>query len=313
MAEQLKLHRPWLVAVWPGMGNVGITAGYYLMAKLGMQQVSEFSAREFFDVEHVDVKNGVISMARMPRSRLFAWRDPREKQDIVVFLGEAQPRQGKYGFCRQLLERAEQLGVERVFTFAAMATQMHPEHDSRVFAAATTPVALEQLKNRDVEILEEGQIGGLNGLLLGVAAERGMTGTCLLGEMPGIFTQVAYPKASLAALRVFTELAEIDLDLAELAEQAAMVDQSLGKLLSQVKQAIESQKEGEEEAEEEFTPVEPVEEKRLRPGDEETIERLFAEARKDRSKAYELKNELDRLQVFSDYEDRFLDLFKSIE
>ena len=29
----------------------------------------------------------------------------------------------------------------------------------------------------------------------------------------------------------------------------------------------------------------------------------------DRSKAYELKRELDRLEVFADYEDRFLDLF----
>jgi hypothetical protein len=29
------------------------------------------------------------------------------------------------------------LGVERVFTFAAMATQMHPAHESRVFGVAT--------------------------------------------------------------------------------------------------------------------------------------------------------------------------------
>jgi len=31
---------------------------------------------------------------------------------------------------------------------------------------------------------------------------------------------------------------------------------------------------------------------------------------KDRSKALELRQELDRLSVFKDYEDRFLDLFK---
>ena len=30
----------------------------------------------------------------------------------------------------------------------------------------------------------------------------------------------------------------------------------------------------------------------------------------DRSKAYELKRELDRLELYKDYEDRFLDLFK---
>jgi hypothetical protein len=36
MPDELKLNQPWLVAVWPGMGHVAISAGYYLMAKLGM-------------------------------------------------------------------------------------------------------------------------------------------------------------------------------------------------------------------------------------------------------------------------------------
>ena len=51
-------------------------------------------------------------------------------------------------------------------------------------------------------------------------------------------------------------------------------------------------------------------EERLSEEDERRIEMLFREASQDRSKAYELKSELDRLGVFADYEDRFLDLFK---
>lgn len=34
MAEEMKLNDPWLVAVWPGMGNVALNAGVYLLAKL---------------------------------------------------------------------------------------------------------------------------------------------------------------------------------------------------------------------------------------------------------------------------------------
>ena len=37
---------------------------------------------------------------------------------------------------------------------------------------------------------------------------------------------------------------------------------------------------------------------------------MFEAAELDRTKAYELKSELDRLEVFQEYEDRFLDLFK---
>ena len=33
-----------MVAVWPGMGQVAISAGYYLMAKLEMEHVADFAA-----------------------------------------------------------------------------------------------------------------------------------------------------------------------------------------------------------------------------------------------------------------------------
>lgn len=46
------------------------------------------------------------------------------------------------------------------------------------------------------------------------------------------------------------------------------------------------------------------------PGDIRRIEELFEQSRQDRSAAYELKRELDRLALYRQYEDRFLDLFK---
>ena len=36
-------HNPWFVAVWPGMGNVAVNAGIYLLAKLGMHVVAEMT------------------------------------------------------------------------------------------------------------------------------------------------------------------------------------------------------------------------------------------------------------------------------
>jgi uncharacterized protein len=305
MANDIKLHHPWLVAVWPGMGNVAISAGYYLMAKLGMHVFAELAANELFDVEHVEVKGGLIRPGRLPRSRFFVWRDPHQQRDVVVFIGEAQPPIGRYTFCRRLIEYAEELGVERVFTFAAMATQMRPEDESRVFGAATEDETLRELGRQDLTILEEGHIGGLNGVLLGAAAERGLRGACLLGEMPSVFAQLPFPKASLKVLQVFTTIAELKIDLAELAEQAEAMEQQLGELLDRVQQAME-----EEEDEEELYGGEPPEEPQIRPEDERRIEQLFSQAEENRSKAYELKQLLDQLGVFDEYEDRFLDLFK---
>jgi predicted ATP-grasp superfamily ATP-dependent carboligase len=199
--------------------------------------------------------------------------------------------------------------VERVFTFAAMATRMHPDDSSRVFGAATDPENLAELRRVELEILEDGQISGLNGVLLGVAAESGLRGACLLGEMPHIFSQLPYPKASMAVLEVFALIADVELDLTELFEQAQAMDQKLGEVLTKVESVLERHGAAEKEG---YSP-EPTDEDRISRDDEHRIERLFEEARRDRSKAYELKGELDRLGVFKDFEDRFLDLFKTAD
>ncbi|MCS7047581.1 MAG: PAC2 family protein [Gemmataceae bacterium] len=306
MAEKLHLTHPWLIAVWPGMGNVALNAGYYLLSKLDMKVFAEFES-DLFDVEHVEVREGILQPGRRPRNRFFLWHDPKKKHDLVVFLGESQPPVGKYAFCRQLIAFTRELQIERVFTFAAMATQMHPEHPSRVFGAATDQHNLEELKRLELEILQNGNIGGLNGLLLGAAAEQGLHGACLLGEMPHIFAQLPFPKASMAILEVFVTIAGIELDMTELAEQAKLVEQQLGDLLSRVEQTFARQQTDEEE--EGFSAEQP-ENERLSAEDRQRLERLFQLASRDRSKAFELKQELDRLGVFKEYEDRFLDLFK---
>lgn len=311
MSNDKKLHQPWLVAVWPGMGQVASSAGYYLMAKLGMHLLAELPTQGLFDIDSVAVKDGVYQRAGLPRNRLFVWEDPQKQHDLVVFIGEAQPPVGKYAFCLKLIEQAQQLGVERVFTFAAMATAMHPEHESRVFAAATDESCLEELKRFPVEILESGQIGGLNGVLIGAAAENGVRGYTLLGEMPHIFAQLPFPKAALAILDVFTKYAGIKIDLTELEEQSRLMERKLGELLARVEASLTGQSQAEEETY--GAPPEEEPEQRISPKDQQHLEGLFQEARQDRSRAYELKRELDRLGVFRDYEDRFLDLFKSPE
>lgn len=304
--ESLDLKHPWLVAVWPGMGSVALNAGVYLLAKLNMSAIAEMDSGELFDIDQVEVKDGIIQPAKRPRNRFFLWTDPEKKRDLLIFLGEAQPPIGKYPFCRQLMNFARGAKVEKVITFAAMATQMQLEERSRVFGAATEDAGLEQIKQLELVVLEDGNIGGLNGVLLGAAAEFGLPGICLLGEMPHIFSQLPFPKASLAILEVFSEITGIEVDFSELAEQARTTEKQLGDLLARVQQSYGEQVTSEEES---FSPEAPEEEK-VPAEVTRRIEALFEEASRDRSKAFELKRALDRAGLFKDYEDRFLDLFK---
>lgn len=305
MPSENQLRDPWLLAVWPGMGGVAISAGYYLMAKLGMHLLVEFPADDFFEAEQIEVKDGLIQNKRLPRSRLFLWNDPHGKHDLIVFIGEAQPPSRGGAFCRKLLQRVREYGVTRVFTFAAMATQMRPKHESRVFGAAIDRETLARFKQLDVNILETGTISGLNGVLLGLAAVNGLPGGCLLGEIPHVFSQIPFPKASLAVLEFFKTMAGIEVDLGELRDHAKTVEETLENFLIRMEGAAD-----ETEHEEEDREADGNGKTRGASKERQHIEWLFDQARKDRSRAYELKQELDRLGLFNEYEDRFLDLFK---
>ena len=318
----MKNNERWLIAAWPGMGQVATTAAIYLLSKLRMHQLAEFPGRGLFELESVEVHDGLVQAARLPRSRLFLWRNPDGGRDLIVFLGEAQPSTGKLALCEWLLAEGRSLGVTRFFTFSAITTDMKPSSASRTFAVASDPGSLQELKSLEVAILSEGNISGLNGVALAAAAEAGVPAMGILGEMPSLASQLPYPSASAAVLRTFTSLAELELDLTELEEYGRSMQEQLSTLYEQIVRALQDASSGEPPA----PPAEPAEppppdprpapqlppsrEQMLGDEDSERIEGLFLRARLDRSTAFELKKELERLGVFARYEDRFLDLFE---
>ena len=307
------LRSPWLLAVWPGMGHVAVAAGYYLIARMRMSLLTEINTKPFFEVDHVDVKAGVIQPMCAPRSRLFVWKAPKGQHDLLVLLSEGQPQTDKDKFSNHVMDLAVSLGVTRIFTLAAMATEMAPESNPRVFGMTTQSSGITEFQQLEIPALEDGQVSGLNGILLAAAMERGIEGTGLLGEIPTLFAHFPFPAASIAVLRVFTTIADFPLDFTELQQQADSIKAQLVKLLQRLQQQMEKESADDEEAEDspEAEAREKPERSALSVTDARRIEQLFEQAAADRSHAFELKNELDRLGVFEEFEDRFLDLFRT--
>ncbi|MGI9515995.1 MAG: PAC2 family protein [Pirellulaceae bacterium] len=302
------LERPIMVAAWPGMGHVALTAAYYLMAKLEMKMLVEYQATELFDVDHVAVNKGLVQPFRYPKSQFFGWKNPGDGPDMILFIGEAQPPLGRYNFCRKLIDYAQQMAVSKVVTFAAFATNIGLSDQGRVVAAAIDHETLGRLVEKEVHLLSGGNVSGMNGILLGVAAERHMSGGCLLGELPHMFAGVPYPKASLNVLQMFSKLTDLEIDLSELVLEADRIQQHLTEAVSQLKHLEQRAGQHPESEEETFLP-DPLDVGKLSEEDQARLDLLFGEAELDRSKAYELKRLLDELGVFREYEDRFLDLF----
>ncbi len=310
MMQKSKLNDPILIAAWPGMGHVAVTACYYLIAKLQMEFRAEYLTSDLFDADHVVVDSGLVQPFRYPKNQFFVWRNPEEGSDLLVFIGEAQPPQGRYNFCCKLIDYVQSEGVSKIYTFASMATTIQLEDDSRVIGAATDTGMLQQLVGKDVGLLNNGSISGMNGILLGVATERKIAGCCLLGEMPHVFANVPYPKASLAVLNVFRQMTGIEIDATELKLEVEKMQQHLTDVMSQFRRLEQEGNADVQDVDETFLP-DPMENGKLSDDEKKRIESLFEEATNDRSAAYELKRELDRLDAFSEYEDRFLDLFKN--
>ncbi len=332
MTDESHGRETWLVAAWPGMGHVGAGAVAHLIDALSPALVQELPAEEFFDVAHVDVQRGIARAAPLPRSLMLEWSAAEAPRDLLLFLGEAQPSERGMRMCRRIMDLAQARGVTRVLTFAAMASQLHPAGEPRVFGAVSDPSMLAEVRERGVELLEEGQVAGLNGLLLAAAAERSVPAACLLGEMPFFAAAIRNPRASAAVLEAFVGLSGIEVDLGPLHEAARELEPMILELMERLREAT-----GDEPGEMGL-PELPSEEPESAAGagagagdedeaaarapdaaaagpslsalDRERIERLFAEAARDRSAAVRLKSELDRLGAFEAYEDRFLDLFR---
>ncbi len=301
------LRRPWLIAAWPGMGSVGRIAAGFLAERLGAGLAAELDPRVYFDLGSGAIKDGLVQAGPVPASRLYACTHPAGKRDYLVFLGDAQPAGQGRRMCAELTGLALEHGAERVVTFAALATPVRPDAPPRVLGAASERKLLDELRAKDVQILAEGQITGLNGLLLDVASGRGLPGICLLGELPFYATAIANPKAASAVLHAFGRLAELELDLEPLRRHAAAAERLMLELLERLQRAAGVETAGEAPSPEleqhhEQSPAKEVLER---------IEELFRAAAADRARALELKAELDRHGLFQRYEDRFLDLFKS--
>jgi hypothetical protein len=222
--------------------------------------------------------------------------------------------------CREVVDLAAERGVRRVCTFAALATQLDLGQVPKVYAVATDAATLKEAGDLGVDPLADGQVGGLNGLLLAAAVDRGMSGVCLLAEIPFYAANAPNPRAAAAALERFTALTGVEVDRSALLTQAEAVEGQLAEFLERMGAEGGLGGEGEDEDEEEDTPDGTEGEgdggsaggggPELDPKTARRIETLFEQAKADPSKAVELKRELDRAGVFKRYENRFLDLFR---
>lgn len=311
ITKRPKLKDPYLICAWPGMGEVAFKAATYLVEALKAQECAEISPGDFFYLTGNIVQEGVLSLPALPYGKFYYWRNKSGAHDLLIFISNAQPDLVKAEeYCSRIISVARHFKVGLAIGFAAMPQPIDHMHPVAVWLTSTSKALNDTMKRHGFNILQDGQISGMNGLFLGVAKREGIDGFCLLAEIPLYTIQIENPKASHALLDALVHFLEIKADLAPLLGQSQAMEQEINKLLDYLKlgSQVQSGPIGEDEIEKIKKTLGQL--TRLPLSVKEKIDRLFEAAKTDISKANELKGELDKWNVYKDYEDKFLDLFK---
>lgn len=311
ITKRPKLKKPYMIFAWPGMGEVALKAASYLVEKLRAEEFASIPAQDFFYLTGSMIKEGILNVPDLPSGKFYFWKNKAGKNDLIIFISNAQPDLVKAeDYSKRILYVAKLFKADTLVGFASMPLPIDHTQDAAVWFAATHPELRESLKKYNLNMLSDGQISGMNGLFLGIAKREGFKGFCLLGEMPMYTIQIENPRASQAVLKVFAKIFDIHIDFSGLVEQAHKMEAEIDKLLDYLKTGTPGQPApiGEEEIEKIKKALSQL--TKLPASVKEKIEKLFCDAMVDLKKAHELKAELDKWNVYKEYEDRFLDLFR---
>lgn len=304
-----KLKNPYLICAWPGMGDVAFKATTFLVNKLAAQEFAVLPAEDFFYPLGSVIEKGILEAPALPQGKFYYWKNKSGKNDLIIFLSNAQPDLTRAeDYSRRIIALAKSFKVKAVVSFAAMPQAIDHLQQPGVWFTATSKEMNSILKKYNFNLLQEGQISGMNGLFLGIAKREGLAGFCLLGEIPLYTIQIENPKASYAVLDGLKKMLNLEIDLSGLLEEQRVLEEEINKLLEYLKIGAPQGPIGEEEIEKIKKSLAGL--TKLPLSVKERIEKLFSDAKADLGRANELKAELDRWNVYKEYEDRFLDLFK---
>jgi uncharacterized protein len=224
---------PVLVCGLPGSGYVGKLAADHLVESFKLKKVAEYDSPTF--PPQVNVKGD--GTADPPRGELY-YAAAKKGKGLFVFTADAQPTtsEGEYELSEAVVKFAKKCGVKRVYTLAAYITGGFSK-SPKVYGAGTSKEIVSLLKESGATMMKDGGISGMNGLLIGVAALRGLEGACLLGETSGYVVDAT---ASKAILETLSKVIDIPIDTSELEAKAEETQKVITQLQAMAEQARET-------------------------------------------------------------------------
>ncbi len=261
--KEPKLNNPILIACWPGIGNIGIIAVDILRRAIAAEEFGEVESWEFFYPRRVLIRGGELKDLEFPSNKFYFKKIG--KKDVMFFIGEEQPADGTktyaegikaYRMANLVIDVALKFGCRRVYTSGAAVAPIHHTARSRVWVVPNREDLIDEVKSYENTVLMsniegrdgQGNITGLNGLLLGVARKRGLEAICVMGEVP-IYIHgfpIPYPKGSKSVLEVLSTALGIEVSMDEIdalvQQSESEIDSVYDRLPSEIREQLDKLK-----------------------------------------------------------------------
>ncbi len=140
--------------------------------------------------------------------------DPLSSQDLILLTGDSQPvvPGSEYVLSEQILDLITKFKISNIYSLASYVTGTFV-NDPKIYGTATNPEMVKSFRSFNISTLDNGNITGMNGLILGLGKLRGIEGICLLGETSGY---VIDAKASKNLLEIVNNVLGIHINMDEM-------------------------------------------------------------------------------------------------
>ncbi|HEX2111252.1 MAG TPA: PAC2 family protein [Gaiellaceae bacterium] len=230
------LRRPVLAAAFRGWndGAQGATlAAGYLAQTWSARRFASIDPEEFYDFQatrpHVALVEGITRRIDWPENAFYHAELADADRDVVLLLG-IEPNLRWRTFTNEVVEVAQELGVELVVTLGALLADVPHTRPSPVTGSASDPELVRELGLAASRY--EGPTG-IVGVLHDACRRAGLPSASLWAAVPHYASLAASPKAALALARRFTELVGTSVDLADLERAAEAYERQVSEAVSQ--------------------------------------------------------------------------------
>ena len=219
--KEFKFSKGTIIDGFPSVGLVSTIAVNYIVNQLEMEQVGVVVS-PYFPPASI-IRNGVPSHP----VRVYAG------SNLICFLSEFKPPAPLVlPITNELMNYAKGKGASLIISPEGMGCQSEDTSSCKAFGVGTTPAATKRVKDNGVELLENGMITGISGMLLNEGARLGKDVICIIAEAKENFPDA---KAAVRLVQIMDKIMpEVEIDTKPLEKEAEKLEKEIKEALAKV-------------------------------------------------------------------------------